>query len=104
MRVIDWCRRFQPKPRNAWIAFVILLVGIALVQTISNSRLKAEVSRFQTSQTALLKERAYLQQISDLWKAEAVEWREKNGYVEPPITPPEPSDADYERPVAPEVP
>jgi len=69
---------------------------IVTLEHLSNSRLDAQVARLQEGQSALLRERAYIKQISDLWKAEAIEWRQKNGYVEPPSVPPTVNDDDRE--------
>jgi hypothetical protein len=90
---------FQSIPRYAGVGAAIVLLAVAIGQRVTNSRLRAEVSRFQAGQTALLRERVSLIQTSDSWKTEAIECREKSGYVEPPSAP---SGEGYQRPAAPE--
>jgi hypothetical protein len=102
MRIPNLRRWFQSISPHPGVVIAIALLAVVIGQRVTNSRLRAEVSRFQAGQAALLTERASLMQTSDLWKAEAVEWREKNGYVEPPITPPDPNDIDREPIGAPE--
>lgn len=93
MRLSRWV---QSIPNSVRIGAVILLLAVVMGEYISNSRLQAEVARSQVSVSALLRERAVLLDDVQAWKTEAVEWREKNGYVEPPSTPPSPDDENRE--------
>ncbi len=88
MKVREWFRGFRISRQKACIAAIVVLGCMLALEHLSKSRLKAQVARLQEGQTALLRERAYIKQISDLWKAEAIEWRQKTGYVETPPVPP----------------
>src|SRR5262245_54944295 len=96
MKVREWFRQHAVSRHKACLAAILVLLCIVAQDRLSNSRLKAEVTRFQQGHAALLTERASLLETSNQWKAEAIEWREKNGYVEPPIVPPEPNEDDRE--------
>lgn len=97
MKFSEWCKRLC-KPQMSVVA-IALLLWIAVEQSRTISHLKANTA---SSQAALFRERAALKQTSDLWKAEAIEWREKNGYVEPPSVPPTVNDDDRELILAPQ--
>jgi hypothetical protein len=79
MRFSEWRRWFQRTPRSLYIGAVIVLLGIVMVQGVKNSRLNADVARFQEGQTALLRERADLKWRADAFEKEVVDWRHKNG-------------------------
>jgi len=96
MSMIPDRRWFQPIPRNLYVVVVVVLLGIVVAQHLSNSRLKADVSRFQAGQNALLRERVDLKSTAEAWEKEAVEWRVKNGEPEPSRLPPMTTDSDRE--------
>ena len=104
MKLREWSRKFRISRQEACITAIVVMVCILTLEHLSKSRLDAKVARLQEGQAALLRERASIKQISDLWKAEAIEWREKNGYVEPPSVPPTVNDDDREIILPPDAP
>jgi hypothetical protein len=93
MRLAEWCQRLSRPPLS--VAAMVVLLWIAVEQSRTISHLKANCA---SAQAVLFQQQARLTRTSDMWKAEAMEWREKNGDAQPPSTP---SNEDYERPAAP---
>jgi hypothetical protein len=94
---VSFVRRwFQSAPKGVLLAAVFLLMFVVAIQSLNNARLRALVTRFQASQEALLRERAYLKDHADAWEAEAVGYRVKYGEPEGSSDPPLPNEADRE--------
>lgn len=91
MKFFDCCKRLCKPPM--FVVAIALLLWIAFEQSRTISHLKANAA---SAVAALFRENAALKQTSDLWKAEALDYREKHGYEEPPAVPPSVDDSNRE--------